>query len=247
MERYSEILEKNRREIVLLRGSGCRWRRCRFCDYHLDASANENENIQLNKEVLSRVTGRFHKLEVINSGSFPELPNQTMQDIEDICIKKGITELHFECHYHFRDAVAPLKARMDKKGICVKIKSGIETFDDLFRESYLGKGIGNASPKALAEYFDEVCLLFGLPGQTEKSMERDIEIGLSYFERVCVNIMQKNSAAILPDPDVIQIFLEKIYPRYVKNERVDILLENTDFGVGGEKKEEKNLCQTNLF
>ena len=36
MERYSVITEKNPREIVLLRGAGCAWRRCRFCDYHLD-------------------------------------------------------------------------------------------------------------------------------------------------------------------------------------------------------------------
>lgn len=38
MERYSVITNKNPREIVLLRGSGCKWRRCAFCDYHLDFS-----------------------------------------------------------------------------------------------------------------------------------------------------------------------------------------------------------------
>ena len=38
MIRYSVITEKNPREIVLLRGSGCVWKKCAFCDYHLDAS-----------------------------------------------------------------------------------------------------------------------------------------------------------------------------------------------------------------
>ena len=41
MQRYSTITEKNPREIVLLRGRGCRYRRCAFCDYHEDASCDE--------------------------------------------------------------------------------------------------------------------------------------------------------------------------------------------------------------
>lgn len=32
MTRYSVIEDKNPREIVLLRGRGCAWKRCRFCD-----------------------------------------------------------------------------------------------------------------------------------------------------------------------------------------------------------------------
>ena len=31
--RYSVIKEKNPREIVMLVGDGCKWRKCRFCDY----------------------------------------------------------------------------------------------------------------------------------------------------------------------------------------------------------------------
>ena len=47
--RYSIITDKNPREIVMLRGSGCRYLRCRFCDYHLDSSRNEEENYRINK------------------------------------------------------------------------------------------------------------------------------------------------------------------------------------------------------
>ena len=36
--RYSVIEDKNPREIVMLVGDGCKWRKCRFCDYHLDSS-----------------------------------------------------------------------------------------------------------------------------------------------------------------------------------------------------------------
>ena len=75
--RYSIITDKNPREIVMLRGSGCRYLRCRFCDYHLDSSRNEEENYRINKEALSKVNGIYHSLEVINSGSFLELDEKT--------------------------------------------------------------------------------------------------------------------------------------------------------------------------
>ncbi len=55
MERYSIILEKNPREIVLLRGKGCIYRKCSFCDYHLDRG-EDAENYILNREVLSHLS-----------------------------------------------------------------------------------------------------------------------------------------------------------------------------------------------
>ena len=57
MERYSVITQKNKREIVSLRGSGCAYRKCVFYDYRLDCCADERENFRLNKFVLDRVTG----------------------------------------------------------------------------------------------------------------------------------------------------------------------------------------------
>ena len=44
--------------------------------------------------------------------------------------------------------------------------------------------------------------------------------------------MVPNTKPILPNPQVIKIFKEEIYPLYKDNEQVDILLNNTDFGVG---------------
>ncbi|WP_249028801.1 radical SAM protein [Tannockella kyphosi] len=233
MERYSIINEKNKREIVLLRGQGCSWRRCRFCDYHLDFSRDKEENITLNQKELSKITGIHQKLEVINSGSFTELPEETMDLIETICIEKKIKEVHFEAHYNQRKFIPALRQRFSKNNISVIIKIGVETFDYLFRESYLVKGIQTDNPSEIATYFDECCLLQGIPGQTKDSMIQDIEIGLTYFNRVCINIMQENGMAIKPDPSVIELFVKEIYPLYKENQRVDILLENTAFGVGG--------------
>lgn len=231
--RYSVIEEKNPREIVMLRGKGCAWRRCRFCDYHLDSSPDKAANFALNREQLLKVTGIHHKLEVINSGSFVDLDEATLALIEEICQSHGIYEVHFECHWQHRKEIAGFRARFQKKGITLKIKIGVETFDSLFRESYLDKGIDTDKPEEIAAYFDEVCLLQGIPGQTVESMDHDIRTGLAYFERVCVNIMQENKKPVKPDPDVIAAFTRELYPKYESDKRIDILMENTAFGVGG--------------
>lgn len=232
LERYSIITEKNPREITLLRGNGCKWLKCRFCNYHLDRCPDEEQNFTLNKEVLDKVSGIYTKLEVINSGSFVDLDAKTMNYIVTKCSEKNISEIHFECHYMHKDKVADLRKLFAGNGIDVKIKIGVETFDSLFREAYLVKGIDTDSPAEIAKYFDEVCLLQGIPGQTSESMINDIETGLKYFERVCVNIMVDNGMPIRPDPRVIKNFIENVYPLYINNNRVDILLNNTDFGVG---------------
>lgn len=232
LTRYAEITQKNKREIVLLRGAGCKWRRCTFCDYHLDFSPDAQSNYRLNRRVLAQVTGKYGKLEVINSGSFVDLDEQTFRLILDICEQKHIGEVHFESHWAHRDAVDALRGTFAAHGIQVKVKIGVETFDSRYREEVLCKGIDETSPQRIAACFDEVCLLFGLDGQSLETMRRDIETGLSYFERVCINIMTPNTTKIKPNPAVIHTFLTELYPVYASNERVDILLENTDFGVG---------------
>ena len=232
LTRYSEITEKNPREIVLLRGSGCKWRRCTFCDYHLDFSLDEESNYELNRLELAKVTGKYGKLEVINSGSFVDLDQKTFASIIDTCINNKINEIHFECHWMHKDNIPSLRETFEKHNIFTKIKIGVETFDSDYRENILHKGIDVQEPSKIAEHFDEVCLLFGLDGQTLNSMRQDIETGLSYFERVCVNIMVENSTKIKPNNDVIRTFIKELYPIYKDNKRVDILIENTDFGVG---------------
>ena len=53
------------REFVLLQSKGCKWGKCTFCDYHLDRNSSPFET---NRLVLSRVTGVYGVLDVINSG-----------------------------------------------------------------------------------------------------------------------------------------------------------------------------------
>lgn len=238
MVRYSVITEKNPREIVLLRGKGCVWKRCAFCDYYLDAASEESANLRVNRAALAQVTGYFSRLEVINSGSFAELDSGTVAAIEKICREHSIHDLHVESHWLYRHTLPALRERFLKFGVTVHVKIGVETFDSEYREKILHKGIPETDPAKLAEGFDECCLLFGLTGQTAESMTRDIETGLRHFARVCVNLMTPNSAALQPDRAVCDLFRQSIYPRWKEHPRVDILLENTDFGVGGQDHDE---------
>ncbi len=237
MNRYSVIEKKNPREIVLLRGNGCIWKRCSYCDYHLDFCRDEEENFRLNSEVLGNVTGVYKKLEVINSGSFTELDKKTLDLIEQICIEKGIETLYFESHYIYKEKSMAAKKYFLERGITLKIKTGVETFDEEFRERYLHKGFGYVGVEEISEFADEICLLFGIKGQTEASMKKDIETGLENFERVCINIMNKNSTPVVPDRKVIKKFTEKIAPYYENNNRVDILMDNLEFGIGTKVQE----------
>lgn len=230
MERYSIIKEKNPREIVLLRGKGCVYKKCTFCDYHTDCCDDEKENFLLNKSVLSQVTGVYKNLEVINSGSVFELDDDTLNLIKEICWEKGIKIIHFESHYLFDSHIEKLRKEFD--GFDLKMKLGLETFDYDFRENMLNKGIKVKEPEIISKNFDEANFLFGIKGQSIESMKKDVELGLKYFERICLNVMCENETKVKPDKEVIELFLKHIYPVYKDDDRVDILINNTDFGVG---------------
>ncbi len=230
MERYSVIEEKRQREIVLLRGSGCKYKKCTFCDYHLDFSENEQENFILNKSVLDRVTGIYREIEVINSGSVFELDNRTMDYLLQVCTQKNIKVIHFEAHYIFDKLVT--KLRQYFKGFDLKMKLGLESFDYDFRENVLNKGIKEKDPSIISKNFDEANFLVGIKGQNLAMIENDIKLGLNFFERICVNVFCENSTAVKPDNQLIEGFIKEIYPKYKDDDRVDILLNNLDFGVG---------------
>lgn len=232
MNRYAIISEKNPREIALLVGRGCFWKKCTFCDYHLDASKDPEQSFALNKQVLDQVTGQFSHLEIINSGSIFELDSQSLDYILATCVAKNIRTLHFEAHYSYHRLIAPCKERFAQHGIQLKFKIGVESFDEHLRETILCKGMGQVTAQQIAADFDECCLLIGFAGQTEQTIRADIQTGLAYFERICLNLFEACSAPLKPDQQVIELFMRDIYPEIANNKRIDILINNTDFGVG---------------
>lgn len=232
MERYSKILDKEKREIVLLIGDGCKWQKCKFCNYYLDRTDNEEKQYKINKEVLEKVTGEFGVLEAINSGSIFELNEKSKKKLLETVINKRIKKLIIESHYMYKNKIIEFKKECKELGIDLKVKGGVETFDEDFRENIMKKGFGRPTLEELKETFNQINLLVGVKGQTIEQIEKDLKIGLDNFERICVNLYKGMDDIMEEDKELKKEFIEKIYPLYKDNIRADILINNTDFGVG---------------
>lgn len=228
MDRYSIINSKNPREIVLLKGKPCAWGKCAFCDYIADNSISNIECDRENAEPLSRITGKYKALEVINSGSVFELFDSTLREIKRIVDEKGIELLYFESHYSYRNRLDEMR---DYFGVPIIYKCGIETFDDYFRNKVLKKGIVYDSIDEIKQYFQSICLMVGIQGQTKEMIARDMEILRTNFEYGCVNVYCNNTTSIKQDNELIQWFLET-YKDWGDYPHIDVLVHNTDFGVG---------------
>lgn len=228
MERYSHILEKDKREIVLLKSRPCIWGKCSFCDYIEDNNVNQNENRKINDEVLNNVTGQYGVLEVINSGSFFELPDETIDRIHKIIVEKKIKRLYIEAHYLYKKKI---KALREKFKIEIIVKTGIETFDDEMRNNILNKNVHFDKIEEILEDFDSPCLMVGIQGQTKEMIRKDIEILTKYFDHGTINIYRNNSTPIKRDEELIKWFDEE-YHDLKNDKKYDYLGIPTDFGVG---------------
>ena len=234
MLRYNRITDKNKREIVLLKSRPCAWGHCAFCDYIDDNSSNDEDIIKFNRKVLENVSGEFKKLEVINSASVFELPLECLRNIKDIALSKGIKKIYFESHYSYKDRLSEITDYFE--GIEIIFKCGIETFDDNFRNKDLKKGVHFIDYSEVANYFKSICILVGIEGQTREMIEKDIKIIENNFPYACINMYVENSTPFKRDEDLIDWFREN-YSYLEDNNNIEILWNNTDFGVGGEEDE----------
>lgn len=230
MERYSTIDKKYKREIVLLKARPCRWGKCRFCDYIEDNEINEEKIDKINKKVLRKITGKYGIVEVIDSASFFELTEKTKKMIKEIVDEKNIHTLFFECHWIYRNKVHEIREYFKNQKII--IKTGVETFDNDFRENYLKKGAGFKDYKEVLKYFDSPCLMVGIKGQTKDMIDRDMDIILNNFNHATVNVFNNNSTDVKRDDKLVDWFLNKYHQRLISNEKIDYLYNITDFGVG---------------
>lgn len=227
-QRYSKITNKNQREICLLRGFPCAWGKCAFCDYIEDNGRDEAAMVQLNRQVLSQVTGEFGVLEVINSGSCFELPEQTLEEIAALVPAKEIGTLFFEAHWMYRRRLEEMRRRMR---VPIVFKIGVETFDRDFRERVLKKHADFSGPEEVAQWFDSPCLMVGIQGQTREMIAHDIDCLKRYFRRGTVNVYNNNTTAIRRDEELVCWFMEE-YRWLLDDPSVEVLYEITDFGVG---------------
>ena len=228
INRYNLITKKNAREIVLLKGHPCAWGKCTFCDYISDNSQNEAEMTRLNAQILANVTGQTGVLEVINSGSCFELPKDTLYRIRQIIQEKKIHRLFFESHWMYRHRLQEMREFM---GIPITFKIGVETFDYEFREKVLNKHALFQTPQEVAAYFESPCIMVCIKGQTKEMIDNDIRLLKKYFQLGTINIFNNNSTAIKQDPALLQWFQKK-YAYLDKDPSIEVLYQNTDFGVG---------------
>ncbi|KNF09233.1 hypothetical protein CLPU_3c00110 [Gottschalkia purinilytica] len=228
MNRYSEIKEKNKREILLLKGLPCIWGKCTFCDYIDDNSSREDEINKINFEEIKKVTGKYKVLEVINSGSCFEMPKDTLNKIKEKIKEKGITKLFLESHWAYRYKLDEMREFF---GIPIIFKTGIETFDNYFRNKVLNKNAKFETYEDVLKYFDSPCIMVGIKGQTKDMIKKDMDIIINKFSHATVNVFVENSTELKRDEELIKWF-EKEYAFLEDLEHIEVLLNNTDFGVG---------------
>ncbi len=227
MDRYAVIDTSLPREFVLLQGKGCRWRRCTFCNYHEDTSLNPFE---INREVLQRVTGVHKVLDVINSGSAMEIDDETIELLRCIIAEKNIETVWFEAHYMYRYRLAEFAKKFAPAK--VKFRCGVESFDAELRKKW-NKGIAiDVSPEDIARYFDGVCLLCCTKGESRERIVKDIEIAKRHFEYFSVNVFCNNGTAVERDEELVCWFEKELYPLLKDTPGVEVLMNNTDLGVG---------------
>ncbi|WP_125151984.1 radical SAM protein [Clostridium rectalis] len=228
MDRYNIIENKNNREIVLLKSFPCFWGKCSFCDYIEDNSLNEDKINKLNYEILNKITGKYKRLEVINSGSCFELPKKTLEKIKSIIYEKNIKILFLESHWAYKDKLEEMKSYF---GIPIIFKIGVETFDYNFRNKVLNKNATFKDYNDVLRYFQSVCIMIGIKGQTKEMIQNDMDIILNNFEYATINIFTENTTNIKRDENLIKWFKDS-YKFLNHIDKIEVLYENTDFGVG---------------
>ena len=224
--RYSEITKGLKREFLLLQGTGCRWRKCTFCDYYQDISTDP---YSVNEPVLKAVTGKYGVLDIINSGSAMEFDDKTIRLIADTVRDKNISDLWFEAHWMYREKLEAFSAHFPCR---VHYRTGVESFNPELRERWK-KGIGkDVTPQMIRQYFEGVCLLAGMEGQTEDDIISSVNTAETLFSYYSVNLFCPNSSKEKGNPELAKFFIEELAPEIAKSTKAEVLIENTDLGVG---------------
>lgn len=221
-----------KRENVLLVSLGCSWGKCAFCDYQDDKSSSVLACDTVNKKVLSEVKGRevgSDVLEVTCSASYTELPFTTINYIRETCREKGIETVILEGHYIYRDANPFFTDFFGQYGIKTVFRCGVETFDEHIREDILHKGLLGVEPEDIARHFSWINIMFGMEGQTLSQLEKDIAIGLNYFDRVNLSIYTTVKNGPVRDSVAInEFYASDLYRNLKQNPAIDIYDEWDD-------------------
>ena len=225
--RYARIDNHMKREFLLLQGRGCVWGKCTFCDYYNDVSEHP---FTVNKPVIDQVNGLYGVVDVINSGSIFELDEESKQYLKEKLLERKVHTLWCESHWLYRNRLDEIRDFFAP--VQVKFRIGAETFDSNVRNAW-NKGIPQGvTAQEIGQYFDGACLLVCVMGQTKDMIVRDIQLAWDNFEYFNVNVFVENSTSEKCDLELVRWFTNQVAPELMKYEHIEVLLNNTDLGVG---------------
>jgi hypothetical protein len=159
-----------------------------------------------------------------------ELDEQTIEEIKRVVREKNIHTIWFEAHYMYRHKLAKFAEQFE--GVKLKFRCGIESFDSALREQW-NKGIAaDVTAEDVAKYFQGVCLLCCTEGDSKERILRDIALAEQYFEYASVNVFCENTTQVQRDDDLAKWFVLEVYPELIQSKKIEILINNTDLGVG---------------
>ncbi len=179
--------------VVVLRTTGCRWRRCSMCSYWMDSSAKASQDdilreMESSLEELDRISRERNinevMLKIYTSGSFldekevhSETRKRILKEVEDReIIKKVVVETRPE--FVERELIKECVDRLEGKIFEVAI--GLETSDDLIRTEYIRKGFSFSDFVKAAHVITEggaslrTYLLLKPPFMSEKEAIKDV-------------------------------------------------------------------------
>ena len=156
------------------------------------------------------------------------MPKATLLRIKEIIKEKKIERLFLESHWIYKKKIQEMR---DFFEIPITFKIGVETFDNEFRNGYLNKNAKFETVEELKEYFDSPCIMVGIKGQTKEMIDRDMEIVQKYFDHATINVFINNTSEVKRDQGLVDWFENK-YKFLIDNPKIEILFNNTDFGVG---------------
>lgn len=159
-----------------------------------------------------------------------ELDPLTIKMIKEVVKEKNIHTLWFEAHYMYKNKLSKFAEQFE--GVEVKFRCGIESFDAALRSQWK-KGVkDDVMPEDVAKYFQGVCLLCCTEGDSQERILRDIALAKAYFEYASVNVFCENSTAVKRDEELVKWFVDVVYPQLQQSDKIEVLVENTDLGVG---------------
>ena len=150
--------------------------------------------------------------------------------IKEVAREKKIHTLWFEAHYMYKNQLAKFAEQFE--GVKVKFRCGAESFEGRLRERW-SKGMAvSVTAEDIAKYFQGVCLLCCTEGDSKERILRDITLAEQYFEYASVNVFCENTTTVKRDDELVKWFVEEVYPRLKESRKIEILINNTDLGVG---------------